>query len=127
MSLEFVMNAGGALGHAEGSLVSGGVFTITSSPSAKVSPGGAGVHRGPLLYTFAGGSAEGFVDGTVATAVPQTILPTAEKVSADGLPVVRLGDSGEMAASGTLTGGGAGPVVGLVEVADAGQNKVSAQ
>jgi len=127
VSLEFVMNAGGALGHASGSLVSGGVFTVISTPSTKVSAGGSGAHRGPLKYTFAGGSAAGFVSGTVATTAPQTIESTAKKVLADGLLVIRLGDSGEMTASGSLTGGGTGSVIGLVEVADAGQNKVSAQ
>jgi len=127
MSLTLVMNAGGALGHADGSLVSGGVFTVTSTPSANVSIVGKGVHRGNMTYTFSGGSAKGFVSGTVATTAPQTIKPTAVKVLVDGQPVVRFGDSGKMTASGSLTGGGTGSVIGFVEVSDAGQDRVSAQ
>jgi hypothetical protein len=120
-----VMTVDGALGHADGSLVSGGVFTITSTPSVKVRAVGGGVYRGPLLYTFAGGDADGFDPGTVATTAPQQIDPTAVKVRADGLEVIRLGDSGEMAATGTVSGTPT-PIIGLVEVADAGQSKVRA-
>jgi hypothetical protein len=119
-----VMNTDGALGHAEGSPVSGGEFTIESLPSDKVRFG-APIYRGPLFYTFAGGDAAGFDSGTVATVEPQQIDPTAVKVRADGELVIRLGDSGEMAAVGTASGSSS-PVVGLVEVAEAGQSKVRA-
>lgn len=130
MSLEMVMNEDGELDHGSGSVISGGTFTITSSASTKVKPGGKGCYRGPLLYTFAGGDAAGFVDGSVATTVPQTINPTAVKVDADGLPIVRLGDSGTMACVGTFDPPAVPPtgaVGGLVEVSDAGQDKVAAQ
>lgn len=120
-----VMTANGALGHATGSLVSGGAFIIVSQPSSKVQAVGDGVYRGPLFYTFAGGDAEGFDPGTVATTAPQQIDPTAVKVRADGLEVIRLGDDGEMAAVG-LVSGVSTPIVGLVEVADAGQTEVRA-
>lgn len=120
-----VMNANGALGHAVGSLVSGGVFTVVSAPSVKNRAVGAGVYRGPLQYTFAGGNASGFDPGSVATTAPQTIQPTAVKTRADGLEVIRLGDSGVMAATGTVSGTPT-PITGNVEVADAGQDKVRA-
>jgi hypothetical protein len=120
-----VMNAGGALGHSTGSLVSGGIFTIVSTPSVKNRAVGAGIYRGPLQYTFAGGDADGFDPGTVATTVPQTIQPTAIKTRADGLAVIRLGDAGLMAAVGAVSGTPTA-IVGNVEVADAGQDKVRA-
>lgn len=120
-----VMNGNGALGHAAGSLVSGGVFTITSVPSLKVRADGKGIYRGPLQYTFSGGNASGFDSGSVATTVPQAIQPTAIKVRADGFAVIRLGDSGQMAAVGTVSGTPT-TVVGLVEVSDAGQDVVRA-
>jgi hypothetical protein len=120
-----VMNANGALGHASGSLVSGGVFTITSQPSAKVRADDAGIYRGPLFYTFAGGDADGFDPGSVATVVPQQIAPTATKSRVESIAPIRLGDSGQMAAVGTVSGTST-PIVGLVEVADAGQDKVRA-
>ena len=68
MSLELAMNAAGALGHASGSLVSGGVFTIVSTPSIKNKAEGHGIYRGPLSYTFAGGDASGFDPGKIGRA-----------------------------------------------------------
>jgi hypothetical protein len=120
-----VMNANGALGHAAGSLVSGGAFTIVSTPSVKNRAVGVGIYRGPLQYTFTGGDADGFDPGTVATAVPQTIQPTAVKTRTDGLEVIRLGDAGLMAAVGAVSGTPTA-IVGNVEVADAGQDRVRA-
>jgi hypothetical protein len=61
----------------------------------------------------------------VATTVPQTIQPTAVKTRADGLAVIRLGDAGLMAATGTVSGSPSA-ISGQVEVADAGQDKVRA-
>jgi hypothetical protein len=83
------------------------------------------VYRGPLVYTFVGGDAPGFDSGSVATVEPQQIDPTAVKVRADGQLVIRLGDSGEMGATGTSSGSPT-PIVGFVEVVDAGQDKVRA-
>jgi hypothetical protein len=117
------MNANGAIGHAIGSLVSGGTFTIVSAPSIKNRADGGGIYRGPLQYTFAGGNASGFDPGSVATTVPQVIQPTAVKARADGQAVVRLGDSGVMAATGTVSGTPTA-ISGQVEVSDAGQDKV---
>lgn len=126
MSLEPTMTQAGSIDHGATSLISGGVFVITSQPSVKVKAGGSGMYRGPLQYTFAGGNADGFDPGTVTTAVPQVINPTAVKTKADGLAVVRLGDAGVMAATGTVSGTPTA-VAGPVEVVDAGQDKVKAQ
>ncbi|MHC4620360.1 MAG: hypothetical protein ACYTEQ_21635 [Planctomycetota bacterium] len=121
---ELVMTEAGAIGHGAGSTITGGVFTITSVPSGTVKAEGSGVFSGDLLYTFAGG-AQGNISG-IATTAPQTISPTATKVKADGALVIRLGDSGTMAAQGVDASGAAVAVSGPVEVTDAGQTKVNA-
>jgi hypothetical protein len=129
MALELIMNEDGQLGHGSGSTVTGGVFTITSVASTKVKATGKGVYRGPLTYSFAGGNFPGVVPGTARTLVDQTITPTAVKAKAEGLPVVREGDSGVMIGVGdnpaapppTL------PISGPVEVVLAGQVKAKAQ
>ena len=126
MGLEPIMNEDGAIDHGAGSSISGGVFVITSAPSTKVKALGKGIYKGNLLYTFSGGDAAGFDPGSVATLVPQTISPTAVQVKSEGSLVIRLGDSGTMAAQGTV-GGAPTPISGPVEVSDAGQNKVKAQ
>jgi len=129
MSSEPMMTQDGALAHVAGSLISGGAFTVVSVPSLKTKAVGSGVYRGPLLYTFAGGDADGFVPGSVVTPAPQTIAATAIKTKLDGLAVIRLGDSGTMVAIGTIPPptGGTAPVSGSVEVSDAGQDKAQAQ
>lgn len=124
--MEAVMTTAGLIAHALGSVISGGTFTIISIPSATVRAEGQAVYRGPLRYTFAGGNSSGFDPGTVATTVPQIIQPTAVKVSADGLKVIRENDTGQMAAVGTVSGTPTA-VVGPVEVSDAGQDKVQAE
>jgi hypothetical protein len=127
-----VMNQSGALGHAAGSTVSAGAFTIKSVPSSKVKAEGSGVYRGPLTYSFTGGNAEGFVDASVLTSVDQTIDPTAVKVNEKGQYVIRVGDSGTMACIGTIDPTPpappyVGPVAGaVVEVSDPGQTKMKA-
>jgi len=126
MSLELLMNTKGTLGHAEGSLISGGVFTIISLPAITCQAGDAYAYRGPLQYSFSGGNAQGFDSGSVNTIVPQTINPTALKVWADGQLVIRQGDTGTLTAIGTISGNPA-TVVGQAEVATAGQDKVYGQ
>ena len=131
------MNENGQLDHASGSVVSGGVFTIISTPSATTKAEGAGVFAGEVRFTFAGGDAatpgEPPVDivdpGTVVSVPPfQTVSATATKTKADGSIVMRLGDTNETAQfQGTLGGSPVGPFVGVVEVADAGQTKAKAQ
>lgn len=128
MSGILIMNANGAIDHGDGSPISDGVFTITSAPSTKSKAEGAGVYTNPLQYTFAGGSATGFIDGSVLTVVPQQIPATALKPKSEGALLMRLGDTGIMNAIGTIdppppTAPFVAPVVGPVEVTDAGQTK----
>jgi hypothetical protein len=123
-----VLNAGGALNHKSGSVISGGAFVITSTPSVKDKAGGLGVFPKEVEFTFSGGSASGCVPGTVATAAPVKIPATAIKSKTEGFPPVRLGDFVTMSALGDNP---TPPppkvaVAGPVEVSDAGQTKVKA-
>jgi len=129
MSLEPIMNVNGTLDHNVGSVVTGGTFAIISTPSMKVSADGGKVYRGPLLYSFTGGSAPGFTDGSVSTfpSGVQTLEPTAQKCNADGMAVVREGDEATGLGIGVIPSGGIGSVPVLTIVSDAGQSKVSAQ
>jgi hypothetical protein len=118
------------LAHGSTSPISGGVFTVTSTPSVKVLAENKGVYKTPLTYTFAGGNATGFVPGSIATLVPQTIVATATKVLVDGVLVMRVDDLGTMTAQGkTLPDppGAVGPISGPVEISVAGQTKVLAE
>ena len=127
-SIEIAVD-GCILNHKSGSLISGGVFTITSIPSIEVKCEGKGIYETPLQFTFSGGNASGFVSGTVATIAPQSITATAIKVKGESKLVMRLGDFVLMNAQGTLTGPPpvpATPIVGLVEISSAGQTKVLA-
>lgn len=123
MSALLVLSA--TLAHAIGSTITGGVFIITSLPDQSMMIEGKPAFAGPLKYTFAGGSAPGFVPGTVATVVEQVIVPSTTDVALNGLPTAMDTDTGIMVAVGTLIGGGTGPVGGPVEVADAGQESVT--
>jgi len=128
MTLKLTMDASGSLDHVSGSSVSGGAFVITSTPSVYVKTEGSGVYSGPLTFTFTGGSASGFVSGSLTGA--GTINPTATKVKADGLLIIREGDSVAVTFTGTTLPnppGTSGTVVGNVEVADAGQSTTKAQ
>lgn len=125
MTLEKAFTDAGTIEHGSGSPISGGVFVIASAPDLKISIQGLGVFFGSLAFTFSGGSAPGFVNGTVVGG--GTIVSTATHVrTADGF-VVREGDTGTLNATGTLTGGGAGSVSGPVELGDPGQTKWSAE
>lgn len=126
MTLEAIMNEDGVIDHNTGSVISGGSFTVTSVPSSNVKAEGKGVFRGPLSGTFTGGNATGFISGSVAGNF--TINPTATAVKADGLPVVREGDTGTLTAAGTIDPPATpptGPVAGEVVVASAGQGVVN--
>ena len=130
MSLELIAVDGCTVAHASGSLISGGVFTITSAPSTKVKCEGKGVFKTPLMITFAGGNASGFVPGSVASTAPVIIIATATKCKTGGVAVIREGDTGLMNCLGnTLPNppGIPGPVMGNVEISVAGQTKVKAQ
>lgn len=127
MTLELIAVLGCTIAHSAGSTITGGAFVITTPPSVKTLGESKGVYRGPIVFTFSGGSAPGVTAGTVVGA--GTIAPTATKTLADSLAVVRQGDTG------TLTGAGTNPspppptlpVSGPVEITVAGQTKATAQ
>jgi hypothetical protein len=121
MSLELIMNANGEIDHAPGSQVSGGAFIITSTPDPFSKAEGAGVHVGPLGFSFSGGSAAGMESGSVN--IPAAVIPaTAIFDKASNSLVMRLGDSAVIIFNGTLApSGNPGTVAGTVEVSDAGQ------
>jgi hypothetical protein len=126
MSLELIMNTNGTIDHASSSTISGGTINIITPASTISKAEGAGVYRGILNGTIAGANASGFVDGTVAGT--WVMEPTATKDKSDLLPVIRLGDSADVIAFGTidptppLPAPPTGPVPGgSVEVSDAGQ------
>ena len=129
MSLELIAVDGCTLAHASGSSISGGAFVITAAPDTKAAAGGAGVFKTPLTFTFSGGSASGFVTGSVMTTAPVSMSATAAKVKAGGALVMREGDSVTMSCVGTLPSppGGTSSVAGNVEISAAGQTKVKAQ
>jgi hypothetical protein len=101
--------------------ISGGTGTVSTSPSTKVKAGGAGVHRGTINFTWAGGTYAGqpIVSGS------GSITATAVKAKADGQAVVRKDDSGPI--SGTYTNPAPPPPTlpfsGTVKVSNAGQTK----
>jgi hypothetical protein len=115
------------LSHASGSLISGGSFSVISVPSSVTKEATKGIFTSPLLYSFFGGNAAGFVPGSVATLVPQSIIATTQKTKDYAILVIRQDDSGTMICQGTLTSGGVGPVSGGVEISNAGQDKVKAE
>ena len=130
MTLENIANAGLTLSHSSGSPISGGAFTVTSAPDAKAKAVGAGVHVSPLVFTFAGGDAEGFLAGSVAGG--GSIPATATQTRAGGALVMREGDSVTMECDGTIDPPPpspplTAPVSGGVEISAAGQTKVKAQ
>jgi len=125
MTLELIAVQGCTIGHGSGSVITGGIFVITTLPSTKVLAG-AGIYSGPIAFTFSGGSGGGCVAGSVTGA--GTINPTANKVL-EALHVDRESDSGTMAWTGTNSNpppptlSGSSPV----EITAAGQTKVKAQ
>ena len=128
MTLKFVMNTAGEIGHSDGSVITGGIFTPTSTPSSTCFAGGLPIYRGPLAFVFVGGSSPGFVDGTVMSVVGQVIQPTSQEVPMDGLMPIRVCDGIVLCDFlGTLPSGGIATAIGPIEIVDAGQSKVSAQ
>lgn len=119
------MTTAGSLKHSVSSTISGGVFSIVSSPVEAVRGDGDPVYSSPLAFTFSGGSSPGFVDGSVQGA--GTINSSVTSPRADGSPVILEGDSGTLAATGALTGGGSGSVSGGVEVDSAGQAAIRSE
>ncbi len=121
--MSYVMTQAGSIDHLSTSVITGGAFLISSTVSAFSKADGIPIFEGPITYTFLGGSAPGFVDGTVVSIGPQVLSPTS--IGYDP-PVVREGDVGVMLATGSLIGGGTSPVSGEVEVVDAGQEEARA-
>jgi len=123
MALKEVANANLVL--APDPPISGGSGTVTTPPSTKVKPGGAGAHRGTINFTWAGGTYAGqpIVSGS------GSISPTATKDKADGQAVIRKDDSGTI--NGTYTNPAPPPPTlpfsGTVKVSNAGQTKVTGQ
>jgi hypothetical protein len=118
---------GAQIEHDSGSLISSGAFTITSVASTKTKVNGDGVYSTPLLYTFSGGNAAGFVPGSIATVTPQSIVSSAAYTKENGLLVMLEDDSATMNCIGTPTGGGSSPITGPVIIGNAGQTKVEAE
>lgn len=100
---EAFFTAAGQIQHSVGSPVSGGVFTITSTPSTKVTVDSQGVFRGFLSVSFSGGNMSGMVPGSVIGA--GVINPTALKCKIELLAVVRDKDSGNFTGTAVPTAG----------------------
>jgi hypothetical protein len=127
MTLELIAVQGCTIAHSSGSSISGGAFVITSTPSVKVKGEAKGVYKTPLSFTFSGGNASGAVPGSVAGG--GTIAATAIKTKADGLLVIREGDTGTLTATGTNASPPPPtiPFVGGVEISVANQTTSKAQ
>jgi hypothetical protein len=125
MTLKLAFTNVGVIEHAAGSTISGGVFVITAPTDLKISISSLGVYFGVLTFTFSGGSAPGFVPGSVAGG--GTISATAQYVKTSEGFVLREGDTGTLTAIGALPGGGTGPVSGGVVLGDPGQTKWTAE
>lgn len=127
---ELLAVEGLTLDHMDGSVISGGSFTIMSTPDVKAKAEGHGIYATPLDFTFKEGNAKGFQDGSVSGG--GSIPATATKTKIGGVLVMREGDSVLMDCVGTYEPPPAppasptGPVSGMVEIADAGQTKAKA-
>lgn len=118
------------ISHDATSTISGGVFTIISSPSTKVKGSENGAYETDLYYSFSGGNATGYVPGTVKTTTPQKIPAQGTKVKSNGNFLMRLDDFAIMNAEGTLTGPPPvpdTPISGKVKISDAAQTKVKSE
>lgn len=128
---ELIAVNGCTLSHVTGSPISVGTFEITSTPDGKVKSDGNGVYKDPLAFTFSGGNANGFQDGSVTGG--GSIPATSTKVKVGGLFVMREGDSVTMNCVGTIDPPPAppasptGPVSGDVEISIAGQIVVKSE
>jgi len=128
MPLKEIMNTDGSLAHDTGSPVSGGSFTITSSPSTKNKAKTKFMYRGVLNFTFSGGNISGYDPNTIVSASPGSINPTATKKKPDGQFVLRKDDIGTMMVTGTISGVPTPfPSPVPVKISISGQDKVTAQ
>ena len=131
MTLKHVAVESCTVSHGSSSAITGGAFTIAATPNQKVTVDGKKVYVTPLTGSFSGGSAPGFVSGSVAG--NWSIAATATKTKADGVLIMRVDDTGTLTAMGTLSppppppAPPTGPIAGPVEIANAGQDKVRAE
>ena len=73
----------------QGIMTSKGSVTIVSTPATKLKAGGKFVYLTPLQFTSSGGSASGYISGTVRTSGTQSIPATATKVLSKSKLVMR--------------------------------------
>lgn len=108
-------------------IVSGGILNITSLPSLNCKAEGKGIYRGSLIFTLTGANAIGYDPGTVIIVGTGTISPTATKVKANGLLVLRKDDQNlNIPMTGTI-GGTPTPFTEPFKITNAGQTTVKAQ
>lgn len=103
-----------------------GAAPTPGAPSEKVLATGLGVFQDGLQITIPVGVTDGVC---TTTEVGVGNMPaTSSKVSAEGKRVLREGDSVTVSGiTGVLSGGSACTLTVTVEIADAGQSKVSAE
>ena len=102
-------------------------LTPVTAVSTKVKAVGKGVYRGDIVVNITNAT-DGIYTQNPPTAVPATIAPTAVKIKADGLEVIRVDDEAPLVAVPGIDGGGnPGTIDVTVYVSDAGQTKVKAQ
>lgn len=119
---EFLFTAAGQIIHSSGSTVSGGIFSISSSPSLKLLVNGQGVYRGPLTVSFSGGNMTGMTPGSVSGI--GSISPTSLKNKTESLYVLRNGDSGSLVGTAIPTAGPPAVPVSIPCECSSSQNKV---
>ena len=120
--MKLVAVSGAVLGFGTGSVISGGVFTITSTPSTNVKVDGLRVYRGPLSWTFAGGETPGFA----SVAGSGSISPGSMSMKDDNLAIVLLGDSCAGSFIATASNGVTTALTAKVEVSSTGQSSTQA-
>ena len=108
-------------------IVSGGVLTITSTPSSKNKAGGQFMYETPLTFTLTGANAIGYDPGTVVTVGPGSIPTTTVKVLKKSGPfVMRENDQALSIAMTGLIGGTPTPFTEPWKITNGGQSKVEA-
>lgn len=114
---------GATVGHSSGSVITGGTFSILTTPSIDVTITGKDVYRGTINIQCVGCSS-----GSFQIPIAQgTITGTSMKVKANGQAVILKGDKGTISGTGTDPSTGAtSEFSGSVEITDTVQNKVVA-
>lgn len=121
--MEYVAVQGATFSYA--SPITGGPPPIVGPPSLKCMAGGSGIYQDSLPITCP----IGVTDGTCTTTAPGVgnMAATATKATAEGSPVLRVGDSLTISGVAGVLGGGGGCVLNItVDITDAGQAKVRA-